>query len=191
MSMAIFNIEINEQCPLLLDLITTPRGNFWTSEQAARKLQKDAKVKINVLVLHKEGLFSRTDNVKLSDKLITYETIKEADKPINTCAVNNPQLNAVSNGVFKNSETKVIINKKPSNRIFKPHDLIFEEVFESPQLPNWNRENFLHSNAIGDRSEDFTAVRDEDPFISVSRGTLLITPSISMEKNTNNFKLDG
>ncbi|XP_050336422.1 gram-negative bacteria-binding protein 2 isoform X2 [Bactrocera neohumeralis] len=186
-TMAIYNIEINEQCPLLLDLLTKPMNNRWTTKQVARKLQNNAKVKINLLIMHKEGIYSRTDSVRLLDNNIIHETIKEADKPIDPCTAAKPQLNA--DGVIKNSETKVFINQKPSRRIFKPNDLIFEELFKSPKLSNWNRGNYLHSNAIGDRSEDFTAVRDDNSCMTVSRETLLITPIISQAKNKATIEL--
>nr|XP_036216494.1 gram-negative bacteria-binding protein 2 isoform X3 [Bactrocera oleae] len=190
-TMAIYNIEINEQCPLLLDLITKQRDNRWTTEQGARKLQRNAKVKINVLIIHKEGIFSRTDNVRLSDNSIIHETILESDKPIDPCTATNPQLNAATNAVIKNSETKVVVNNKPSARIFKPNELIFEEKFQSPTLSNWNRRNFMHSNSIGDRSEDFTAVIDKDPYLDVNGGTLLITPTISNRTNKESFQLEN
>uniref|UniRef100_A0A034WSZ0 Gram-negative bacteria-binding protein 2 n=1 Tax=Bactrocera dorsalis TaxID=27457 RepID=A0A034WSZ0_BACDO len=188
-TMAIYNIEINEQCPLLLDLITKPMNNRWTTKQVARKLQDKTKVKINVLIMHKEGIYSRTDSAKLLDGNIIHETIKEADKPIDPCTAAKPQLN--SDGVIKNSETEVFINQKPSGRIFKPNDLIFEELFKSPELSNWNRGNYLHSNAIGDRSEDFTAVIDDNSCMTVGGETLLITPIISKAKNKATIKLNN
>ncbi|XP_049314820.1 gram-negative bacteria-binding protein 2-like, partial [Bactrocera dorsalis] len=103
--------------------------------------------------------------------------------------ITKPQLN--SDGVIKNSETKVFINQKLSERNFKPNDLIFEEHFISPELSNWTRGNYLHSNAIGDRSEDFTAVMDDNSFMTVRSETLLITPIISKTKNKATIKLNN
>ncbi|XP_011188956.1 gram-negative bacteria-binding protein 2 isoform X1 [Zeugodacus cucurbitae] len=178
-SMAIFNIEINEQCPVLVDMVTAQRGGFWRSEHAANKLKRNDKVKINVLVTHKDGLFSRTDSVQVSDRLtLTYETIKEAENPIDTCAAN-----IATNLVNRETETKVKKNGKELRRIFKRDELIFEELFEKQDLPNWTYAKFIHSNAIGDQSEDFTALSKANA--EVYNGKLFITPSISSKLGTN------
>uniref|UniRef100_A0A0A1XHB8 Gram-negative bacteria-binding protein 2 n=1 Tax=Zeugodacus cucurbitae TaxID=28588 RepID=A0A0A1XHB8_ZEUCU len=93
--------------------------------------------------------------------------------------------------VDKQSETKVIINQKLSNTTFKPNELIFEELFETSTLTNWTYDKFIHSNAIGDQSGDFTALSDDNQNLYVSNGKLFITPTISRNGLGSRFVVSG
>ncbi|CAD7005985.1 unnamed protein product [Ceratitis capitata] len=186
-TMVVFNIEIDQQCPVLLDLITEQRGNFWMSEQLTYKLERNSKVKINVMAMHTTGLFSRTDLVVISENFAAiYQTIKEGDKPIDTCAA---QPESVDN-TAKASETKVFIENRLSDKLYKSNDQIFNEEFINGKLPNWNKDEYISSNAIGDRSEDFVLYSKNNTNLSVSQQTLLITPSISKYNSQSTFTID-
>ncbi|XP_054085747.1 gram-negative bacteria-binding protein 2-like [Zeugodacus cucurbitae] len=91
--------------------------------------------------------------------------------------------------VDKQSETKVIINQKTSNAIFKPNELIFEELFEASKLSNWTSDKFIHSNFFGDLAEDFTALSSDN--IEVYNGKLFITPTISKFSSGHKFNVSG
>ncbi|XP_053953907.1 gram-negative bacteria-binding protein 2-like isoform X1 [Anastrepha ludens] len=189
----IYNIEINEQCPLIYDLITAQRGNFWISEQNAKKLYVNDEIKINVVVQHNDGIFARTDIIDILQNFqLTFKTVKNGDQPVDACDFDAWNENAANvDNIDKRSITKVTLKNQQSSKSYEPNKLIFEENFNTLDNSIWSYDLYMHSNAIGDRSEEFTMFTNHEDHISVQNGSLLITPSISTRRQNETFDITG
>ncbi|XP_067647356.1 gram-negative bacteria-binding protein 2-like isoform X2 [Eurosta solidaginis] len=186
----IFNIEINQQCPEIFDLITEHKGNLWISEQTANKLKTNDELLINVVTQHDYGLFARTDKVQISSNYEpTYQSVKESDHTIDACNMNT--WDDYAPNTDGRSMSRAYFNKHLSKRLYKPNELLFEDNFDKLDTKVWSYDMFMYSNKIGDNSEEFTMFTNDKNNIAVKGGELLITPTLSKRRISDSFDISG